>query len=1622
MLSGTDFIEFFGKTNDGKPDKALYRDPRYHLNDKVSLLTDSATYFLTVNTAGGNRRLENTANNVAGNTLPAEPYFMHTLGTYFRNRSNGGYAVNVGTLQQPTLIYSSSYDIGEGFSSAEIATNASNTATLSNLWVYPSGPDPSFKIAVSGNALRQRFIRTSINGDEVLRQKVDYFNYGVDEASFPLSKITSNSATIQVTNVCNESPCPTNDKMVIHQYELTYPRQFHFGNVATFFEFSLPASAAGNYLDITGFNYGTVAPVFYDLTNGRRYVANIATASRIRVVLEPSVTPRQLVLVGLQNTNINLISTLQARNFIDYTQPANQGNYLIITNELLLNAANGANPVEEYRAYRSSSAGGGYEGKTYFVDELTDQFGFGIKKHPVAIRNFLLFARHKFAATPQHVFLIGKGVTYTSQRTNDAANATVQNKINIEKLNLVPTFGIPASDALLTANPGSSIPQMSIGRISVINAEEVAVYLKKIKEYETAQTALSSNRQDREWMKNVVHINGISEPDLKPEIDAHFEKYKDIIADTLFGAKVTTFAKTTSDAVEQISSTTLPNLFKEGISLMTYFGHSSATTLEFNLETPESYQNQGKYPLFIALGCSVGDFFTFSANRFQEKGTIPEKYVLTPDKGTIGFVASTNLGIVHYLDIWNTFVYKAMARTHYGSPIGNIIKDAAFSVFEYVGQGNAIAGQEDVYARANVEQMTLHGDPALKANTHAKPDYVVEESFVKVVPEFISVAESSVKVNSRFVNIGKAVNDSITIEVKRTYPNQTSEVVYTKKIPGIRYSDSLTFNLTIDPLRDKGTNKLTVTVDAENAVDELFETNNTVTKDFIVYEEEIRPVYPYNFAIVNHQNIKLAASTANAFSPSRQFQMEMDTTTLFNSTLKVTKTVTSIGGVLEFEPGLTFKDSTVYYWRVAQVPTSGEYKWNMFSFVYLPNHEAGFNQSHVYQHMKSDLSRISLDSTGTWRYQKKMNDVFIKHGVWATATGQEGDIVVNVNGESLIRNTCTTGIIVFNVFDPRSFKPWKNKIVNGEGLYGSRPTCAENRISNFEYSINDTSGRRKAMDFLRMVPDDHYVVVRIQPRNQLSQNQYIDTWKTDENKYGTNNTLYHELIKNGVSYIDSFYTPRALVAVYQNKRPDFEVRQVVSRGVYDLVTLQLECASDDTLGIVQSPLFGPAKAWKKFNWNGQSTDSINSDYQKFELIGVTKEGRFQVLYKDLALEEKEFDISAINAKEYPFLQIKLNTIDTVNYTPHQLKSWRLTYDPVPEGALAPNIYLVIKDTLQAGEPIDLKVAFKNVSATAFDSIKVKLQIIDQNNVTHTLQNYKYKPLSSNDTLTITQPIDSKQFKGINALFLEVNPDNDQLEQYHFNNIAYRNFFVISDTLNPLLDVTFDNVHILNNDLVSPKPDILIMLKDESQWTLLNDSSLVTVQVRSYPNGSFRTYLPNTDTLKFTPAQSTSNNTASINFRPHFMEDGTYEMVVSGKDKNNNKAGQLDYRVVFNVINKSMISNLLNYPNPFTTSTAFVFTLTGSEVPQEFKIQILTVTGKIVREISRQELGPIKIGRNITDFKWDGTDQYGQKLANGIYLYRVITSINGKTLEKFKSVGDNTDRYFNKGYGKMYLMR
>jgi hypothetical protein len=304
-------------------------------------------------------------------------------------------------------------------------------------------------------------------------------------------------------------------------------------------------------------------------------------------------------------------------------------------------------------------------------------------------------------------------------------------------------------------------------------------------------------------------------------------------------------------------------------------------------------------------------------------------------------------------------------------------------------------------------------------------------------------------------------------------------------------------------------------------------------------------------------------------------------------------------------------------------------------------------------------------------------------------------------------------------------------------------------------------------------------------------------------------------------------------------------------------------------------------------------------------------------------------------------------------------------------------------------------------------------------------------LNINEIIRDTIEFSTEGLVGFNSLWMEVNPYvngsvyvTDQPEQEHFNNILQIPFWVKADKINPILDVTFDGRHILNGDIVSPSSEILISLKDENPFLVMNDISDTTkfgVYLTDPKGVQKRIPFMNSsgETIMQWIAADLQNKKFKIIYPAIFKDNGKYTLMIQGTDRTGNLSGDLQYKINFEVIKESSITYLMNYPNPFSTSTRFVFTLTGSVIPENIIIQIMTITGKVVREITESELGRIYIGRNISEYDWNGTDEFGDPLANGVYLYRVKAQIKG---EDIKHRDTSSDSYFTKDFGKMYILR
>jgi flagellar hook assembly protein FlgD len=313
---------------------------------------------------------------------------------------------------------------------------------------------------------------------------------------------------------------------------------------------------------------------------------------------------------------------------------------------------------------------------------------------------------------------------------------------------------------------------------------------------------------------------------------------------------------------------------------------------------------------------------------------------------------------------------------------------------------------------------------------------------------------------------------------------------------------------------------------------------------------------------------------------------------------------------------------------------------------------------------------------------------------------------------------------------------------------------------------------------------------------------------------------------------------------------------------------------------------------------------------------------------------------------------------------------------------------------------------------------VKLTITDANRVNVFTQNEKVPAIGSGNSYVYTTKISTSFFAGTNSLSFTINDTKRVKEESYINNFLSKQFDVKQDITNPFLDVTFDGYRIMNGDFVSPTPIIQLNSKDDSKFKMQSDTSTFMLFLKR-PNSAVyeRISLSSSEVLFL--AGDSKNNTAVLEYKPTKLVDGTYALKVQAKDASGNASGNNFYEVEFKVISESTITNFYPYPNPGTTNIRFVFTLTGSKAPEQLLVRIMTITGKVVKEITQDEFGPIKIGNNISAYGWDGTDNFGDRLANGVYLYQVMTRIDGQSIKKRDTAAD---RYVIHNTGKIYLLK
>lgn len=1598
QLDGTfdpsDYIEFYAKKSDGTTDTPLYNDPSNQPHSYYNLFSDSSAYFLTykLNVETGLRMTDFSENNIDG--LPAENYhygekLLLLTSTYYEGQSYGS--------SNSTLL--PTYDRGEGWTGtfASLGQNIDNNIpdlsspvqddinpTVEVLLVGGNNNSHNVTIFVGSNTASLREIATvGFDADE---------NYLVSE-EINWSDISSGGNLLVRTTINGVSGAA--DRVSVSYVKVNYSKAYDM--TASTSEQFLMQTSAGNksFIEVTN------APadiLLYDITDPLApiEIGTNESAGTFNAVIENTSSQRTLYAQSGQK-NITSFEEVEFNHF----NPANF-NYLMVSHSALRgNTTTGnSDQVTAYKTYRSSTAGGGHSVLDIDIDVIFNQFNYG-NPSPLAIKKFCEYAYDN--GNPEFLFLIGKA-------SNVQADFYRQDPTSSTTRHFIPTYGYPGADVPFSEglDGGTAYGAIATGRINASEPDHIEAYLNKVMEEEAL--AFNTLRQ-----KNLVHLSGGNTESELNIFKAYVEGFAQIAEGELLGGASTQLSKNNNDAVELIN---ISDEINAGVMMVTFFGHSSGsvTDIEIGLVSDPAfgYSNKGKYPIFLVNGCLSGDFFS-------ENESFGVDWILTPNLGALGFVAHSHIALSSFLRRYTDLFYQiAFTEDAFISKsLGEIKVETSKRYISTYGISESSISQ--------VQLENLQGDPAVKIFGPDKPDYDINEGYLKA--ETFDDSQLLATVDSFYVdmhirNFGIYSDAPFTVAVTRTFPDGQTQTYEPQLYNQVLREDTIRFTIPNDVTHAVGLNTLSITLDPTGQIDEMDETNNTASLDVFLSSGSTFNLFPTNFSIQSDTEIDFYFQSSNLLSGVRSFDIQIDTVSDFSSSYLINQTIQSkvIGKFsLNLEANGSIPDGKVFYWRTRfsePLPTEGN-EWVTNSFVLDRNTGEGWAQTKPAQLAHASIDGLTLNpTTGVWDFLTSQLNLQVQNYGSDHPTLNYTDTEVLLDGRNyFISNNeidpgCRDNTINFMAFKRQSNVPFKAVIT--PGFDGNQPlVCGLFPQVIYNYTASDVPGAYGPEVFIDNIETGDKVLIY-----SLGDFDYT-TWPTtlidDLESLGLNRTELDALATGSDEPVIMLGAKNAAAnsgTIIRASMPDVNQKQL---------NLDTDLLGSFDSGEISSGVIGPALSWSQAEANIQDSSNPGDDSKTLSVYGITQ-SRTEHLLSPPASGTDGFDLSNIDASQYPYLKLQLELSDVVLQTPQQLKDWRVEYETAPEGLLLVNDQAGVSQPVdvEEGQPYSHSYTYWNFSNKDFqDSIQVKYDLLNSSSSIKYSDSLNLAAISSGDSTQFELNFTTIGNQGLNDLILSAN-SNYPNEVYSFNNSArFSNYLMVNpDETNPLVDVSFDGIQIMNGDIVSPSPAIEIHINDENSFLLMEDTTGINIYLKKpCETCDFQRIAFSQPTVEWTPATTEEN--FKTTFTPEKLDDGIYGLRVLANDASGNPSGLKPYEITFEVINASTITNFYPYPNPFSSSTRFVFTLTGSQFPEDIKIQILTITGRVVKEIFMDELGPINIGNNKTDYAWDGRDNYDDQLANGVYLYRVLIKNPG---ENFKHRETSADRGFKNGFGKMYLLR
>jgi hypothetical protein len=220
--------------------------------------------------------------------------------------------------------------------------------------------------------------------------------------------------------------------------------------------------------------------------------------------------------------------------------------------------------------------------------------------------------------------------------------------------------------------------------------------------------------------------------------------------------------------------------------------------------------------------------------------------------------------------------------------------------------------------------------------------------------------------------------------------------------------------------------------------------------------------------------------------------------------------------------------------------------------------------------------------------------------------------------------------------------------------------------------------------------------------------------------------------------------------------------------------------------------------------------------------------------------------------------------------------------------------------------------------------------------------------------------------------------------------------VAKDTVGPVIAVYLDTTAFHPGGFVKSNPIIIVQLEDESG---INTSTVgVGHQLSATMSNPQRTF----DLSSFYHSSLDTYKKGEVRYPLYDLSDGKYTLSVKAWDIQNNSSTAETYFEVHSADDFALL-NAVNYPNPFSNSTTFTFQRTSSDLI-DVEIKIYSIAGRLIGTINAKN-----IADSFVRIPWDGKDNDGNSLANGIYFYKLIAH-------------DNNGQRSSETIGKLAVMR